>query len=185
MLLAHFMRPGSQTIGEEYTDIWLHSTRNQRRPSPRLRAALILLPTLPSYLLSRWGSLIPQTSKTGALLRKIPTTLEVLSEINLALFYLRGTYYGIVKRLLGLRYVSMVLSPLTSSSQRSHADLCHSGEPECTTTVVCSPGDFAGRPTNPSRPQLHPHALGAVRQRAIARRKEQPWYGRRRGHLHR
>ncbi|KAH9891074.1 peroxisome assembly protein per8 [Cubamyces lactineus] len=99
---------GSQTVGEEYTDIWLHSTRNQRRPSPRLRAALILLPTLPSYLMSRWSSLIPQTSKTGALLRKIPTTLEVLSEINLALFYLRGTYYGVVKRLLGLRYISAI-----------------------------------------------------------------------------
>ncbi|KAI0639013.1 peroxisome assembly protein per8 [Trametes polyzona] len=97
---------GSQTLGEEYTDIWLNSSRTQRRPSPRLRAALILLPTLPSYLLSRWGSAIPQTSKAGALLRKIPTTLEVLSEINLAIFYLRGTYYGIVKRVLGTRYIS-------------------------------------------------------------------------------
>ncbi|KAI0358983.1 peroxisome assembly protein per8 [Trametes cingulata] len=99
---------GSQTLGEEYTDIWLHSTRTQRRPSPRLRAALILLPTLPSYLLSRCGSVIPQTSKTGALLRKIPTALEVLSEINLAIFYLRGTYYGIVKRLLGIKYISAI-----------------------------------------------------------------------------
>ncbi|KAL7285808.1 hypothetical protein ACG7TL_000917 [Trametes sanguinea] len=99
---------GSQTLGEEYTDIWLHSTRTRRRPSPRLRAALILLPTLPSYLLSRWGSVIPHSSKTGALLRKIPTALEVLSEINLAIFYLRGTYYGIVKRLLGIKYISAI-----------------------------------------------------------------------------
>ncbi|KAI0761193.1 peroxisome assembly protein per8 [Trametes elegans] len=99
---------GSQSLGEEYTDIWLHSTRTHKRPSPRLRAALILLPTLPSYLLSRWGSAIPQSSKAGALLRKIPTTLEVLSEINLAIFYLRGTYYGIVKRLLGLKYISAI-----------------------------------------------------------------------------
>ncbi|KAI8983396.1 peroxisome assembly protein per8 [Trametes punicea] len=97
---------GSQTLGEEYTDIWLHSSRTQRRPSPRLRAALIFLPTLPSYLLSRWGSAISQTSKTGALLRKIPTALEVLSEMNLAIFYLRGTYYGIIRRLLGIKYIS-------------------------------------------------------------------------------
>lgn len=108
---------GSQTLGEEYTDIWLTSTRTHRRPSPRLRTALILLPTLPSYVLSRWGSAIPHTSKTGALLRKIPTALEVLSEINLAIFYLRGTYYGIVKRILGLKYVrskASVCSPADS-----------------------------------------------------------------------
>ncbi|KAI0651475.1 peroxisome assembly protein per8 [Trametes meyenii] len=99
---------GSQTLGEEYTDIWLHASRTQRRPSPRLRAALILLPTLPSYLLSRWGSTIPQTSRVGAMLRKIPTALEVVSEMNLAVFYLRGTYYGIVKRLLGTKYISTI-----------------------------------------------------------------------------
>ncbi|EIW64994.1 peroxisome assembly protein per8 [Trametes versicolor FP-101664 SS1] len=97
---------GSQTLGEEYTDIWLNSSRTHRRPSPHLRATLILLPTLPSYLLSRWGSAISQTSKAGALLRRIPTALEVLSEINLAIFYLRGTYYGVVRRVLGIKYIS-------------------------------------------------------------------------------
>ncbi|PIL30918.1 transporter [Ganoderma sinense ZZ0214-1] len=99
---------GSQTLGEEYTDIWLHSSRDGRRPSPRLRAALILLPTLPSYILSRWSSSLSQTSLTGAVLRKIPTILEVLSEINLAIFYLRGTYYNIAKRLLGIKYISAI-----------------------------------------------------------------------------
>ena len=96
---------GSQTLGEEYTDIWLHSSRERRRPSPRLRAALILLPTLPSYILSRWGTSLSQTSLIGSTLRKIPTAMEVLSEINLAIFYLRGTYYSLVKRLLGIKYV--------------------------------------------------------------------------------
>ena len=96
---------GSQTLGEEYTDIWLHSSRKRRRPDPRLRAALILLPTLPSYLLSRWGSSLSQTSLSGVVLRGLPTILEVLSEINLAVFYLRGTYYNIAKRLLGIKYV--------------------------------------------------------------------------------
>ena len=96
---------GSQTIGEEYTDIWLHSSRTHRRPNPRLRAALILLPTLPSYLLSRVGSSLSPTSTIGTLLRKLPTVFEVLSEINLAIFYLRGTYYNIAKRLLGIQHV--------------------------------------------------------------------------------
>ncbi|KAI0757374.1 Pex12 amino terminal region-domain-containing protein [Daedaleopsis nitida] len=99
---------GSQTLGEEYTDIWLHSSRTHRRPNPRLRAALILLPTLPSYILSRWGSALSTTSALGSVLRKIPTVLEVVSEINLAIFYLRGTYYNLVKRLLGLKYISAI-----------------------------------------------------------------------------
>ncbi|KAM5532750.1 hypothetical protein V8D89_013547 [Ganoderma adspersum] len=99
---------GSHTLGEEYTDIWLHSSRDQRRPSPRLRAALILLPTLPSYVLSRWSSSLSQTSLTGVVLRKIPTVMEVLTEINLAIFYLRGTYYNLAKRLLGIKYISAV-----------------------------------------------------------------------------
>lgn len=106
---------GSQTLGEEYTDIWLHSSRERRRPSPRLRAALILFPTLPSYLLSRWGSSISQASLIGATLRKLPTAMEILSEISLAIFYLRGTYYSIVKRLLSIKYVRYddLLRPLT------------------------------------------------------------------------
>ncbi|TFK93033.1 hypothetical protein K466DRAFT_512367 [Polyporus arcularius HHB13444] len=97
---------GSQSLGEEYTDIWLHSSRTHRRPNPRLRAALILLPTLPSYLLSRWGGALSQTSLVGATLRKVPTVLQVVSEINLAIFYLRGTYYNLAKRLLGIKYIS-------------------------------------------------------------------------------
>ncbi|RPD81618.1 peroxisome assembly protein per8 [Lentinus tigrinus ALCF2SS1-7] len=99
---------GSQTLGEEYTDVWLHSSRTDRRPNPRLRAALILLPTLPSYLLSKWGSALSPVSLIGATLRKIPTVLEVMSEINLAIFYLRGTYYNLVKRSLGIKYISAI-----------------------------------------------------------------------------
>ncbi|KAI0762762.1 peroxisome assembly protein per8 [Fomes fomentarius] len=99
---------GSQTLGEEYTNIWLHSSGTQRRPPPRLRVALILLPTLPSYLLSRLGSSLSPTSAIGAILRRIPTAFEVLSEINLAIFYLRGTYYNIAKRLLGIRHISAI-----------------------------------------------------------------------------
>ncbi|KAH9927507.1 Pex12 amino terminal region-domain-containing protein [Epithele typhae] len=99
---------GSQTLGEEYTDIWLHPSRTRRRLNPRLRAALVLLPTLPSYLLHKWGASLSQTSLIGATLRNIPTLLEVLAEVNLAIFYLRGTYYNLVKRLLGIKYISAI-----------------------------------------------------------------------------
>ena len=141
------MKPatGSQTLGEEYTDVWLHSSRTQRRPNPRLRAALILLPTLPSYILSRWGSSLSPTSAIGALLRKIPTTFEVLSEINLAIFYLRGTYYNIAKRLLGMKYVCPSCSLACGSRLKMKPDISHSRESQCSTTVLCSAGYIAGR----------------------------------------
>ncbi|KAH8086621.1 peroxisome assembly protein per8 [Cristinia sonorae] len=95
---------GTQTLGEEYTGIWLHSSHNDRRPSPQLRAAMILLPTLPPYIAARWGSSLPQSS----MLRRIPSFIEILSEINLAIFYLRGTYYTLGRRVLGLHYISSI-----------------------------------------------------------------------------
>lgn len=95
----------TQTLGEEYTGVWLHSVREDRAPSRNIRAALILLPTIPSYLLAKWGSSLPSGSRLSTVLRHIPPTFEVLSEINLAVFYLRGTFYHLSRRLLGARYV--------------------------------------------------------------------------------
>ncbi|KAL6300245.1 peroxisome assembly protein per8 [Sparassis latifolia] len=98
----------SQTLGEEYTDIWLHSVHTERPPSWRTRAALVMLPALPSYLLAKWGSVLSQTSTLGSIVKRLPTLLEVLSEVNLAIFYFRGTYYSLAKRFLGLRYISSI-----------------------------------------------------------------------------
>ncbi|KAI0700439.1 Pex12 amino terminal region-domain-containing protein [Cytidiella melzeri] len=112
----------TQTLGEEYTGIWLHSTRTDSVPSDTLRVALILLPTIPSYVLSKWGSSLPPGSKLSTMLRKFPPTLEVLSEINLAIFYLRGTYYHLAKRLLGTRYVASI-PPNPNSRPPSYSGL--------------------------------------------------------------
>ncbi|KZT06250.1 uncharacterized protein LAESUDRAFT_679709 [Laetiporus sulphureus 93-53] len=98
----------TQTLGEEYTDIWQRSSRQHRLPSQRARIALVLLPALPSYILARSGSSLPQSTNLGYLLRKLPPTSEVLSEINLAAFYFRGVYYDLVKRLLGIQYISTI-----------------------------------------------------------------------------
>ncbi|KAK7694226.1 hypothetical protein QCA50_001406 [Cerrena zonata] len=96
----------TQTLGEEYTGIWQHSAQTERVPSARIRVALILLPTLPGYLASKYGSAIPPGSLSQRLLRVLPTGLEILAEVNLAIFYLRGSYYTFIKRLLGIRYIS-------------------------------------------------------------------------------
>jgi peroxin-10 len=89
-------------LGEEYTDIWPRSFGTHHIPSRSRLALLVLLPTLPSYLLARLGSRLPLDSA----FRKLPTALEIVAEVNLALFYIRGTYHELVKRLLGVQYVS-------------------------------------------------------------------------------
>ncbi|EKM60741.1 uncharacterized protein PHACADRAFT_133481 [Phanerochaete carnosa HHB-10118-sp] len=96
----------TQTLGEEYTGIWLHSLRTDAPPSRNLRLALVLLPTLPSYIAAKWGSALSQDSKLSLLLRRTPHVLEVLSEINLAAFYLQGAYYHLTRRFFRARYIS-------------------------------------------------------------------------------
>jgi peroxin-10 len=98
----------TQTLGEEYTDMW--QQQGSRVPPSRLtRAALVLLPSLPAYLLTRFVNMtsVSATSpKLAALLKALPTALETLTEINLAVFYMRGVYYDVLKRLLGVRHIS-------------------------------------------------------------------------------
>ena len=101
----------TQTLGEEYTGIWMHSVQTDQPPSRNLRLALILLPTLPSYLASKWGSALPQGSRLSSILRRIPPLIEVIAEVNLAIFYLRGTFYHLTKRILRTRYVSSFVRP--------------------------------------------------------------------------
>ncbi|KAI6136952.1 hypothetical protein F5141DRAFT_1185798 [Pisolithus sp. B1] len=63
--------------------------------------ALILLPTLPSYIYARSESHMDKLPpKLARMLRTLPTFFEVASEVNLAIFYLRGAYYDLVKRII-------------------------------------------------------------------------------------
>ena len=100
-------------MGEEYTGIWMHSVKTDQPPSRNLLLALILLPTLPGYIIAKWGPALPQSSKLAFVLRKIPPVMEVLTEINLAAFYLRGTFYHLTRRILKTRYVRR-RNPFTS-----------------------------------------------------------------------
>ena len=95
----------AQTLGEEYTDIW-QSTSNGTGVSQRRRLALILLPVLPVYVAARLNLWYPPGDSTlGKVRQSLPATLGIAGETNLALFYLRGVYYDLVKRVLGIRYV--------------------------------------------------------------------------------
>ena len=95
----------AQTLGEEYTDIW-QSTSTGVGVSQSRRLGLILLPILPTYFAARLNVRYPPGDSTlGKVRQSLPATLEIAGEVNLALFYLRGVYYDLVKRVLGIRYV--------------------------------------------------------------------------------
>jgi peroxin-10 len=95
----------AQTLGEEYTDIW-QSTTSGLGVSQRRRLALILLPIIPTYVAARLNVRYPPGDSTlGKVRKSLPATLEIAGEVNLALFYLRGAYYDLVKRVLGIQYV--------------------------------------------------------------------------------
>ncbi|KAK7468520.1 peroxisome biogenesis factor 10 [Stygiomarasmius scandens] len=102
----------TQTLGEEYTDIWQYSAlARQVPPSKWSRAALVLLPTLPSYVLARFvniATLSLRAPRLAAILKNLPRVLQIVSEINLASFYIRGVYYDVNKRILGIKHLSSI-----------------------------------------------------------------------------
>ncbi|KAF8343787.1 Pex12 amino terminal region-domain-containing protein [Cantharellus anzutake] len=101
---------GLQSLGEEYVDIRPISTKNRRLPNLKLRAAMLLLPTLPSYLISRFSRNLPldPEGRVSRFIRAVPNFLEILTEINLATFYFSGAYYSLSSRILRVRHMSSV-----------------------------------------------------------------------------
>ncbi|KAI0307486.1 Pex12 amino terminal region-domain-containing protein [Multifurca ochricompacta] len=105
-LIYHALTTGRaiQTLGEEYTNTWVHLKSGHTQGT---RAALILLPTIPSYLLARLGpSLYERHPRLKYIATAVIGAIEVASEVNLAVFYIRGVYYRLVRRLLGVTYIS-------------------------------------------------------------------------------
>ncbi|CAA7260009.1 unnamed protein product [Cyclocybe aegerita] len=102
----------TQTLGEEYTDTWQYSSwARSAPPSATSRAILIFMSFAPPYLLGRWGqsaTLNHRHPEVAKWFRRLPTALSIVTEVNLAVFYLRGTYYDLVKRLMGIQHLSSV-----------------------------------------------------------------------------
>ncbi|KAJ3877529.1 Pex12 amino terminal region-domain-containing protein [Lentinula edodes] len=105
-LMYHGLTTGraTQTLGEEYTDIWQHSATVP--PSRLTRAALVLLPSVPAYILSRFVNINRVSARLATLLIYLPFVLETLTDINIAVFYIRGVYYDVFRRILGVRHIS-------------------------------------------------------------------------------
>ncbi|KAF8167855.1 Pex12 amino terminal region-domain-containing protein [Crassisporium funariophilum] len=102
----------TQTLGEEYTDIWQYSLHSKAvPPSATTRTALIVMTLAPSYILGKWGhsaTLNDNHPRLAKWLRRLPVGLEIATEVNLAIFYLRGTYYNLVKRAMGIQHLSSI-----------------------------------------------------------------------------
>jgi len=103
---------GSQTLGEEYTDIWQYSSFAGRVPPPnKIRGTLIFLSTFPSYILAKWAAspmLHMKYPKTAKYMKILPLLFNVAAEVNLALFYLRGSYHDLSRRFLGVQHLSSI-----------------------------------------------------------------------------
>lgn len=102
----------TQTLGEEYTNIWQYFHPRRRLPPPtKVRLALVLVPTLLPYVVAKRNHLIQPSTLPQWLVRFVtllPEALSIAFEINLAVFYLRGTYYDVMKRALRIQYVSPI-----------------------------------------------------------------------------
>jgi hypothetical protein len=68
---------------------------------------LLAITTLPRYGLLFLRRRLAQPSSTSSLLSRCLESIEVAVEINLAIFYLRGSYYELGKRLMGMKVVSV------------------------------------------------------------------------------
>ncbi|CAE6432992.1 unnamed protein product [Rhizoctonia solani] len=99
----------TQSLGEEYVGMWPCDFHTRSLPSRKLQAALVLLPTLPHYIYSKLNGQLTDGSSLYTYLRALPAIVETAVEINLAFFYLTGTYYSLTKRILGIRHISTIL----------------------------------------------------------------------------
>jgi hypothetical protein len=94
------------------------------------------------------------------MLKSLPVGLEVVTEINLAIFYLRGTYYDVVKRVLGIRHVCIVVLVFVHDPEMSEfAVVVTSRRSTHTTTFVLSSRYPPGSPPSSPPYHLHPELL--------------------------
>ena len=107
---------GYQTLGEEYVNIIQVDSSKRAVPSVVRRLSMALLyaasPYLIDRLLKKLENAIPHTDFTlqakEQLLKLIPLIRHAFTfahRCHLSLFYFRGIYYHISKRLLGVRYI--------------------------------------------------------------------------------
>ncbi|WVQ73875.1 hypothetical protein IAR50_003456 [Cryptococcus sp. DSM 104548] len=130
---------GSQTLGEEYTDILPYSTRRRTLPSRRSRLLTILLLLLPTLLVSPTStnyirptsSHLLDNSHRSAWSRvreKLAKFLEspvgrALPELHMILFLFKGRFFEFARRLTGVSYISTLPPRRPDQQQASYEPL--------------------------------------------------------------
>ena len=143
----------TQTLGEEYTGIWQYSPTAQTvPPSSLVRTTLIILSLVPSYFLGRLGQDVALNNRHPNMakwLNRLPSALDVVTEIHLAAFYLRGNYYDLVKRILGIQHVCVLnLYILSSFYFDISQDILYSRGSTYTTSILLITRDHDRRTTH-------------------------------------
>ena len=115
------------------------------------RAALVFLPAFPAYAISRFENrLSGGDERIARVLRRLPSILDVISEMNLAAFYFRGVYYGLVNRILGVRNVGRGFPP-AARRVNTHPYMCldiiDTRKPEFPTSIILALRDSHYYPT--------------------------------------
>ncbi|XP_038078070.1 peroxisome biogenesis factor 10-like [Patiria miniata] len=123
---------GYQTLGEEYVNILQVDPTRRAVPSAKRRLALVLLYACSPYLLDRLLAYIPkllesERARAGLspevrqrIAQCVPILRQavmILQRTHIALFYLRGVFYHVAKRMTGIHYL-MVRRNLSASSMR-------------------------------------------------------------------
>ncbi|TYJ53534.1 hypothetical protein B9479_005803 [Cryptococcus floricola] len=130
---------GSQTLGEEYTDILPYSTRRRNLPSRRSRFLTILLLLLPTLLVSPASTNYIRPAPVQRLdsgpesrwtrtREKLAKFLEspvgrALPELHMILFLFRGRFFEFARRLTGISYISTLPPRRPEQRQASYEPL--------------------------------------------------------------
>nr|XP_034313288.1 peroxisome biogenesis factor 10 [Crassostrea gigas] len=121
---------GYQTVGEEYVNIIQIDTHRRNIPSKLKRLVLVSLHVFGPYAVGRFLGWVEKKFKSGDwdsvpqetrefILKSLPVlqqALSLLQRFHLALFYLRGVFYHIAKRLTNVSYIKFSVSPTEGSS---------------------------------------------------------------------
>ncbi|CCF59465.1 hypothetical protein KAFR_0H00560 [Kazachstania africana CBS 2517] len=97
----------TRTLGEEYADIFIVNRPGTGLAKRYQRLLFILSYCLSPYLftklINRWNSKNDETDENG-ILSSFEDLFNVVLDIHLMLFYFKGAYYDIFRRIFGLRY---------------------------------------------------------------------------------
>ena len=142
----------TQTLGEEYTGIWQYSPSAQTvPPSTPVRTTFIIMSLVPSYFIGRLGqneALNNRHPNMTKWLNRLPSALDVVTEIHLAVFYLRGNYYDLVKRILGIHHVCVLHLYILVFYSDISQDILYSRGSTYTTSVLLITWDHDWRQTH-------------------------------------